>query len=175
MAPGCPAREDYEYERDGRCALFMLDEPLRGWREVAVGEHRRAVGWAQVIEPLVDVHYPEAERIVPVMDDLKTHPPGSLDAALEPTEAKRPADKLEIHSTPAPASWLNLAETDLRVLSRQCLGRRIPDQHTVVAQTPAWMHERNVDQTTHRLALHHCRCSPQAQAPLPRNPAVKVP
>ena len=147
-APGRPARYDYEYERNGQCALFMLNEPLRGWREVIVGDHRRAIEWAHVIKPLVDVHYPQAERIVLVMDNLNTHTPGSLYAAFDPTEAKRLADKLEIHYTPKHASWLNMAETELSVLSRQCLDRRIPDRETLVSESTAWMHERNVDQTT---------------------------
>ena len=147
-APGRPARYDYEYERNGQCALFMLNEPLRGWREVIVGDHRRAIEWAHVIKPLVDVHYPQAERIVLVMDNLNTHTPGSLYEAFDPTEAKRLADKLEIHYTPKHASWLNMAETELSVLSRQCLDRRIPDRETLVSESTAWMHERNVDQTT---------------------------
>ena len=147
-APGRPARYDYEYERNGQCALFMLNEPLRGWREVIVGDHRRAIEWAHVIKHLVDVHYPQAERIVLVMDNLNTHTPGSLYEAFEPTEAKRLADKLEIHYTPKHASWLNMAETELSVLSRQCLDRRIPDRETLVSESTAWMHERNVDQTT---------------------------
>ena len=147
-APGRPARYDYEYERNGQCALFMLNEPLRGWREVIVGDHRRAIEWAHVIKPLVDVHYPQAERIVLVMDNLNTHTPGSLYAAFDPTEAKRLADKLAIHYTPKHASWLNMAETELSVLSRQCLDRRIPDRETLVSESTAWMHERNVDQTT---------------------------
>jgi hypothetical protein len=148
MVPGQPLRYDYEYERHGQCALFMLNEPLRGWREVIVGDHRRALEWAHVIKHLVDVHYPAAERIVLVMDNLNTHTPGSLYEAFEPTEAKRLADKLEIHSTPKHASWLNMAETELSVLSRQCLDRRIPDRDLLVSETTAWMHARNVAQTT---------------------------
>ena len=148
MAPGQPLRYDSEYERHGQCALFMLNEPLRGWREVIIGDHRRSLEWAQVIKHLVDVHYPHAERIVLVMDNLNTHTPGSLYETFDPTEAKRLADKLEIHYTPKHASWLNMAETELSVLSRQCLDRRIPDRELLVTQTTAWMHERNVDQTT---------------------------
>ena len=97
MAAGQPARYDYEYERHGVCALFMLNEPLRGWREVVVGDQRTAIDWAHVVKHLVDVHYPDAEQIVLVMDNLNTHTPGSLYEAFEPTEARRLADKLKIH------------------------------------------------------------------------------
>jgi len=111
-APGQPARYDYEYERNGVCALFMLNEPLSGWREVVVGDHRGAIDFAHVVKHLVDVHYPDAERIVLVMDNLNTHTPGSLYEAFEPTEARRLTDKLELHYTPKHASWLDMAETD---------------------------------------------------------------
>ena len=148
MAPGRPVRFDYEYERNGVCALFMVNEPLRGWREVVVGDHRTAIDFAHVVKHLVDVHYPNAERIVLVMDNLNTHTPGSLYEAFEPTEARRLADKLEIHYTPKHASWLNMAETELSVLSGQCLDRRIPNRDMLVREVGAWMHDRNVDQST---------------------------
>ncbi len=147
-APGQPARYDYEYERRGVAALFMLNEPLRGWREVVVADQRTAVDWAHVVQHLVDEHYPDAEQIVLVMDNLNTHTPGSLYEAFAPAEAKRLADKLEIHYTPKHGSWLNMAETELSVLSRQCLDRRIPNRDTLVSEVTAWMHARNVDQTT---------------------------
>ena len=147
MAPGQPARYDFEYERHGVCALFMLNEPLRGWREVVVGDQRTAIDWAHVVKHLVDVHYPHAERIVLVMDNL-THTPGSLYEAFEPTEARRLANKLEIHYTPKHASWLNMAEIELSVLSSQCLDRRIPDRDTLIGEVGAWMHDRNVEQST---------------------------
>jgi hypothetical protein len=104
--------------------------------------------WAHVIKHLVDVHYPDAERIALVMDQLNTHAPGSLYEAFAATEAKRLADKLEIHYTPKHGSWLNMAETELSVLSRHCLDRRIPDRQTLASGTTAWMHERNVAHTT---------------------------
>jgi len=148
MAPGRPVRFDYEYERNGVCALFMVNEPLRGWREVVIGDHRTAIDFAHVVKHLVDVHYPNAERIVLVMDNLNTHTPGSLYEAFEPTEARRLADKLEIHYTPKHASWLNMAETELSVLSGQCLDRRIPNRDMLVREVGAWMHDRNVDQST---------------------------
>jgi hypothetical protein len=148
MAPGQPACYDFEYERNGVCALFMLNEPLRGWREVVVADQRTAIDWANVVKHLVDVHYPDAEQIVLVMDNLNTHTPGSLYEAFEPTEAKRLADKLEIHYTPKHGSWLNMAETELSVLSRQCLDRRIPDRDSLVQEVTSWMHDRNVQEST---------------------------
>jgi DDE superfamily endonuclease len=147
-APGRPARDDDADERHGQGALFLLNEPLRGWREVVVGDQRRAVEWAQVIQQLVDVHYPAAEQLVLVMDQLNTHTPASLDAAFEPTEAQRLAAKLEIHPTPKHASWLNMAELERRVLTRQCLDRRIPDRATLVHAVTAWNQERNQAGTT---------------------------
>jgi hypothetical protein len=148
MAPGRPVRIDYEYERHGVCALFMLNEPLRGWREVVVADRRTAIDFAHVVKHLVDVHYPDAERIVLVMDNLNTHTPGSLYEAFDPTEARRLADKLEIHYTPKHASWLDMAEIELSVLSRQCLDQRIPDKDTLVREVTAWTHARNVQQST---------------------------
>ena len=148
VAPGHPARYDYEYERNGVSALFMLNEPLRGWREVVIGDQRTAIDWAHVVKHLVDVHYPHVEQIVLVMDNLNTHTPGSLYEAFQPTEARRLADKLEIHNTPRNGSWLNMAETELSVLSRQCLDRRIPDRDTLVSETTASTHDRNVAHTS---------------------------
>jgi hypothetical protein len=147
-ARGRPARFDYEYRRNGVCALFMLNEPVRGWREVVVADQRTAVDFAHVIKHLVDVHYPEAEKIVLVMDNLNTHTPGSLYEAFDPTEARRLIHRLEIHYTPKHASWLNMAETELSVLASQCLDRRIPDKPTLTAEVTAWMHDRNVEQST---------------------------
>jgi DDE superfamily endonuclease len=147
MTSGQPARYDYEYARNGVSAVFMLTEPLRGWREVVVGDHRTAVDFAHVIQHLVDVHFSDVEQIVLVMDQLNTHTPGSLYEAFPPAEAKRLANKLEIHYTPKHGSWLDMAETELSVLTRQCLDRRIPDQDTLISEVTAWMHDRNVKQT----------------------------
>jgi hypothetical protein len=146
MAPGRLARFDYEDERRGVCALFMLTEPLRGWREVVVADQRTAVDFAHVVKHLVDVHYPAAERVLLVMDNLNTHAPGSLYEAFTPTEARRLADKLEI--TPKHASWLDMAEIELSVLARQCLDRRIPDKHALAREVMHWMHDRHVQQST---------------------------
>ncbi len=142
-APGYPAREDYEYARNGVCNLFLVCEPLRGWRHVTVSDRRTRLDWAYCIQELVDVHYPEAEKIRLVMDNLNTHTPASLYEAFPPAEAKRLADKLEIHYTPKHGSWLNMAEIELSVLAEQCLDRRLPDRPTLEREVAAWEAERN--------------------------------
>jgi transposase len=142
-APGRVKREDYEYERDGVCNLFLWCEPLRGQRHVTITERRTKVDWAHVIKDLIDVHYPTAERIVLVMDNLNTHTPGSLYEAFSPAEAKRLAAKLEIHYSPKHGSWLNIAEIELSTMSGQCLDRRIPDRETLERELAAWEAERN--------------------------------
>jgi hypothetical protein len=143
VQPGRPARLDYEYERGGVVNLFLFCEPLAGRRWVDVTEHRTKRDWAHQIRDLVDVRYPEAECIVLVMDNLNTHTPAALYEAFPPAEAKRLADKLEIHHTPKHGSWLNIAEIALSVLSRQCLDRRVPDFATLAAEVAAWEAERN--------------------------------
>jgi hypothetical protein len=143
VAPGRPRREDYEYRRGGTANLFVACEPLRGWRSARVTERRTRVDWAHAVRELIDVHYPEAERIVLVMDNLNIHTPGSLYEAFPPEEAKRLADKLEIHYTPKHGSWLNIAEIELSVLARQCLNRRLPDRETLEREVAAWVAERN--------------------------------
>src|SRR5215203_4272176 len=142
LAPGQPAREDYEYQRRGVCNLFLVCEPLAGWREVMVSDRRTRIDWAHCIKELVDVHYPDADTIVLVQDNLNTHTPASLYEAFPPAEAKRLIDKLEVHYTPKHGSWLNMAETELSVLTTQCLDRRIPDKPTLLEDVTAWMHER---------------------------------
>jgi hypothetical protein len=143
VAPGQPAREDYEYERKGVCNLFLVCEPLRGWRHIEVTARRTRIDWAHCIRQLVDVHYKEAERIVIVMDNLNTHTPASLYEAFAPDEAKRIANRLEIHYTPKHGSWLNMAEIELSVLTRQCLDQRLPDQATLKREAEAWEEARN--------------------------------
>ena len=142
-APGRPRREDYEYKREGTVNLFMCCEPLAGWRHVEVTERRTRVDWAQVVKDLVDVHCPDAERIVLVMDNLNTHSLTSLYEAFPPAEAKRIADKLEIHYTPKHGSWLDMAEIELSVLSRQCLGQRLSSKEAMATAVAAWEAERN--------------------------------
>lgn len=141
--PGHPARFDTEYERNGVANLFLVCAPLLGWRQIAVTERRTRVDWAEMIRELVDVHFPAAERIVLVLDNLNTHAPASLYEAFPPAEAKRLWDKLEIHYTPKHGSRLNIAEIELSVLGRQCLDRRIPDHATLRAEVAAWVAERN--------------------------------
>jgi transposase len=143
MSSGHPKRVDAEYERHGTANLFVVTEPLRGWRHLEVTDQRRRLEFATVIRDLVDLQYPEAEVIVLVMDNLNTHTPASLYEAFEPAEAKRLADKLEIHYTPKHGSWLNMAEIELSVLARQCLGEQIPDKATLTAETSAWEKRRN--------------------------------
>ena len=142
-APGRPARYDYEYERNGVCNLFMFFEPLAGKRHVSVTERRTKADWASQIKELVDVHYPTAQKITLVMDNLNTHTGASLYEAFQPNEARRLLDRLQFHYTPKHGSWLNMAEIELGVLSRQCLGRRIPDKATLTTEVAAWQKRRN--------------------------------
>jgi DDE superfamily endonuclease len=142
-APGRPARQDYEYVRNGVANLFLLTEPLRGWRHITVTDQRTAVDFAHVLQDLVDVRYPDAERIVLVLDNLNTHTPAALYAAFPPPEAKRLAAKLEWHYTPKHGSWLNIAEIEFSILARQCLDRRIPDKGTLQGEAAAWVVRRN--------------------------------
>ena len=146
--PGQPARYDTEYERNGVSNLFMFFSPLLNWRHVKVTNHRKACDWAECMRELVDVQFPEAERITVVLDNLNTHTPAALYAAFEPAEAKRIWDKLEFHYTPKHGSWLNMAEIELSVLSRQCLDRHIPDQETLKTEVAAWETERNTSGAT---------------------------
>jgi transposase len=143
MAPGRSRREDYEYERGGVANVFMFTEPLAGRRWVDITEHRTKVDWAHQIEELVDERYPEAERIVLVMDNLNTHSPASLYEAFDPERARRLSEKLEIHYTPKHGSWLNMAEIELSVLSCQCLNRRVPDFESLQAEAHAWQQRRD--------------------------------
>ncbi len=145
---GQPEIYDYEYERNGVANLFVLFEPLRGWREIKITERRTKQDWAWLMKELVDVHYPEAETIRLVMDNLNTHVPSSLYETFQPAEAKRILNKLDIHYTPKHGSWLNMAEIELSVLSRQCLDRRIPDALTLTKEVDAWQKDRNNKGTT---------------------------
>jgi transposase len=143
MEPGKPERQDYEYERGGVVNLFLFCEPLQGRRWVDVTERRTKKDWAHRIKELVDERYPKAERIVLVMDNLNTHSPASLYEAFDPAEARRLANRLEIHYTPKHGSWLNMAEIELSVLSRQCLDRRVPNFETLEAEAAAWQERRD--------------------------------
>jgi transposase len=141
--PGRPARFDYEYERRGTANLFLWCEPLRGRRHVTVTERRTKIDWPHVSKDLIDVQYPESEKIVLVLDNRNTHTPGSPYEAFPPAEAKRLADKLEIHYRPKHGSWLNIAEIELSTRAGQCLDRRIPDRKVLVREVAAWEAERN--------------------------------
>lgn len=140
---GWPERVDHEYEREGVVNLFLFCEPLAGRRWVTVTDRRTKIDWAEQIKDLVNQRYPQAERIALVMDNLNTHTPASLYEVYPPAEAKRLADKLEIHHTPKHGSWLNIAEIELSVLSRQCLDRRVPDFATMAAEVEAWQERRD--------------------------------
>ena len=142
-APGRPERYDYEYERNGVCNLFMFFEPLAGKRQVSVTDRRTKVDWAMQVKQLLDVHYPKAQKVTLVMDNLNTHTGASLYEVFEPNEARRLLDRLQIHYTPKHGSWLNMAEIELGVLSRQCLDRRVPDKVTLATEVAAWQCRRN--------------------------------
>ena len=143
--PGAAGSYDYEYERNGVSNLFMLFAPLEGWRRVEVTDRRTKVDWARVVKQLVDEDYPHKDRIVLVMDNLNTHHPSSLYEEFEPAEARRIAERLEVHYTPKHGSWLDMAEIEIGVLARQCLDRRIPDQRALRREVGAWQAQRNRD------------------------------
>ena len=147
--PGQVAKEDYEYRRHGVASVWLFTEPLVGWRKVNVTARRTAVDWAHQMRELVDVHCPEAERVTVVLDNLNTHTLASLYEAFEPSEARRIAAKLELVHTPRHGSWLNVAEIELSVLSRQCLARRMPDRATITREAQAWEQHRN--ETVHTI------------------------
>ena len=148
--PGRAARYDYEYQRNGTCNLFMLFQPGAGWRHAKVTEQRTKTDFAHVMRDLVDVHFPHAEKIRIVLDNLNTHTPASLYAAFAPTEARRILSKLEFHYTPKHASWLNMVEIELSVLVNQCLNRRIADMPTLMREVAAWQTARNTQRATIR-------------------------
>ena len=141
--PGQNKRVDYEYRRNGVVNLFMMFEPLKARRHVKVMDRRTRKDFAECILELVDVHYADAEKIVLVLDNLNTHSEGSLYEAFEPTEARRLAEKLEIHYTPKHGSWLNMAEIEIGVLSRQCLSKYIDSKEQMIAEIAAWEQRRN--------------------------------
>jgi hypothetical protein len=146
--PGQPERFDYEYERNGTANVFMFCEPLAGRRRAAVTERRTKCDWAEQIRTLLDVQYPRATRVTLVMDNLNTHSLASLYEAFEPAEARRLIERLEVVYTPKHGSWLNMAEIELGVLSRQCMGARVPDQPTLVASVDRWQKDRNASRVT---------------------------
>lgn len=146
--PGRAKRVDYGYERQGVCNAFMLLQPLAGWREVKVTQRRTKQDFAQVMRELVDVHFPHAEKIRVVLDNLNTHTPASLYEVFAPQEARRLLKKLEFHYTPKHASWLNMAEIEFSVMVGQCLKRRIGDQATLMVELSAYVQRRNAAKAT---------------------------
>ncbi len=162
--PGRLERFDYEYKRNGTCNLFMFCEPLTGWRHVEVTQRRTMVDFSHQMRWLVDEAYPQADKVRVVLDNLNTHRPASLYEAFEPAEARRILKRLEFHYTPKHGSWLNMAEIELSVLSKQCLARRIEDEQTLRREVAAYERERNESKavinwrfTTQdaRIKLHH--------------------
>ena len=143
MRPGEPERFDYEYKRGGVADLFMLFEPLAGKRHIEITDQRRRVEWAEVMRIVSDELYPDAEKIVVVLDNLNTHVGAAFYLAFEPQEARRLVERFELHYTPKHGSWLNMAEIELSALTRQCLDRRIPDKDTLIREVKAWEDQRN--------------------------------
>lgn len=152
MEPGSPQKQDYEYIRNGVCSIFVFTEPLAGWRHVCAKEQRTKVDWAYQIKELLEVHYPMAEKVRLVMDNLNTHTIGSLYEAFPPAQALALAKRLEIHYTPKHGSWLNIAEIELNVLTMQCLDRRIPSIVELNRHLVAWETSRN--RTTKHVDWH---------------------
>ena len=147
MKPGQPARIDYEYERNGTANLFMLFAPLEGWRHVKVTDRRTALDYAHVLKDLSDIHFPAAERIVLVQDNLNTHAKSSLYEAFPAAEARRLVERFEWHYTPKHGSWLDMAESELAILASQCLDRRIPNKPALETEVAAWTKRRNTENT----------------------------
>ena len=143
ISPGKPARQDYEYKREGVVDVFMLFEPLVGKRQVEIADQRRRKEWAQVMRKVADELYSQAEKIVVVMDNLNTHTPAAFYQVFEPGEARRLVERFEFHYTPKHGSWLNMAEIELSALVRQCLDRRIPDKEKMIQEVKAWQDQRN--------------------------------
>jgi hypothetical protein len=146
--PGKTAVYDYEYIRNGVADLFMMLEPLKGYRAVTVTESRTKKDFARCLQELAEQHYPDAEKIVLVMDNLNTHSLASLYEAFPPATARSIAERFEIHHTPKHGSWLNMAELEIGVMNRQCLNRRIPALEEMRSEVRAWVAERNNQQTT---------------------------
>ena len=148
MAPGMPVRYDSHYTRNGVSNLFMIFAPFQGFRHVQVTDQRTSIDFAHICRDLVDVHFSDAEKIILVCDNLNTHKTASLYKAFQTQDADRIAEKLQFCYTPKHGSWLNIAEIELSVLSRQCLSRRIADQETLKHEVQAWQDRRNQQRAT---------------------------
>jgi DDE superfamily endonuclease len=145
---GKPLRYDYEYRREGTCNLFMFLQPLVGWRHVKVTEHRTKPDFAECMKDLVEIHFPQAEKIRVVLDNLNTHSPAAFYEAFPPEQARQLTKKLEFHYTPEHSSWLNMAEVEISVLTEQCLDRRLGSVKIVEREAGAWETERNTAKAT---------------------------
>ena len=165
--PGSVERFDYVYTRNGVASLFLACEPLAGWRHIEVTEHRRRADWAGFLRSLLEGRYREAERVVLIMDQLNTHSPASFYEAFPPEEAKRLAERVEIHHTPKHGSWLNQAEIELSALGRQCLSRRIARTDTLKRQIASWQKQRNAaaPQITWQFTTQNARTKLQSLYP----------
>jgi hypothetical protein len=141
--PGAPARVDYEYERKGVCHQLLLCEPLRGWRHVRVSERRTRKDYALCLRELLEVHYPQARKVRLVQDNLNTHDGASLYEAFPPEQARRLLDRVEFHYTPKHGSWVNMAETEISIMNRQCLDRRLDSPGRIASEVAAWEDKRN--------------------------------
>ena len=170
VGPGKAERVDYEYERNGTAVNFMFTEPLGHWRKVNIRERKTSVDWAHEIKALLNEDYTETEKVILVCDNLNTHKVASLYEAFEPKQARQLAERLEIHYTPKHGSWLNVAEIELSVFTRQCLDRRIPDRVKLQQEAQAWYRKRNAGQkavdwqfTTENARVKLRRLYPQIQ------------
>lgn len=148
MKPGQKKCYDFEYKRNGVSNLFMFFSPVNNWRHIRVTDRRTKIDWAKAMRDIANNHFPEAKKIIVVMDNLNTHNPSSFYEAFEPEEAKRILDRFKFHYTPKHGSWLNMAEIELSVLSKQCLSRRIPNQAVLKQETLAWEKKRNTEKKT---------------------------
>jgi hypothetical protein len=148
MQTGKPLRYDFEYRREGTCNLFMLLQPLAGWRHIQVTARRTKQDFAWCMQDLVEIHFPQAEKIRVVLDNLNTHSPAAFYEAFPPDQARRLTKKLEFHYTPEHSSWLNMAEVEISVLTEQCLDRRLGSLVIVVKEVGAWEAERNAARAT---------------------------
>lgn len=164
LQPGRAKRYDYEYQREGTANLFVMGQPLAGWREVKATQQRKKVDFAQCMKELVEVHFPDAQIIRVVLDNLNTHSPAALYEAFAPEEARRILRKLEFHFTPKHGSWLNMAEIEISILSRQCLKQRVGSLEQLADIAEKWTTARNAQQAT----INWCFDVTQARTKLAR-------
>ena len=148
MQSGTPQRYEFEYKREGTCNLFMFLQPLVGWRHVKVTDRRTKQDFAFCMHDLAEIHFPEAEKIRVVLDNLNTHTPAAFYETFPPEQARRLTKKLEFHYTPEHSSWLNMAEVEISVLTGQCLDRRLGNQEIIAREVAAWEAERNNSKAT---------------------------